>query len=259
MPGEAVTREIAARRSLRLWPIVCFIDEAQNLFSHAKYGKQAADDAEFIIKVGPAMGIVLILATQRPDKASLPTGVSANVSIRFCLKVMGQLENDMILGTSAYKNGIRATTFRPKIDAGLGYLIGEDPAQVCRTYFLDVTDAKAVIARARAIRERAGTLSGYALGEDTSGPARDVLADALACFGDGEAGLQWSVLAERLAERWPDRYAGLTADAISAQLRDAQVASVTVSASGAKARGCRRDAIEAITAAAVTPGQTVDR
>jgi hypothetical protein len=69
---------------------------------------------------------------------------------------------------------------------------------------------------------------------------------------DGEAGLHWTVLAERLAARWPDRYAGLTADAISAQLRDAQVPSVTVSAGGAKARGCRRDAIEAITAAAVT-------
>ena len=49
-----------------------------------------------------------------------------NVSTRFCLKVAGQVENDMILGTSAYKNGARATTFRPKVDAGLGYLKGEE-------------------------------------------------------------------------------------------------------------------------------------
>jgi S-DNA-T family DNA segregation ATPase FtsK/SpoIIIE len=251
-PEKRVTREIAARRSLRLRPIACIIDEAQNLFAHPKHGKQAGDDAEFIIKVGPAMGVVLVLATQRPDKDSLPTGISSNVSIRFCLKVMGQVENDMILGTSAYRQGIRATTFRPKIDAGLGYLIGEDPAQVCRTYFLDVADAKAVVGRARAARERAGTLTGYAAGEDTSGPARDVLADALACFTDGPA-LHWTVLAERLAQRWPERYAGLTDAAISAQLRDAGVRSVTVSMGGAKARGCRLDAIEAITAAAVTP------
>ena len=65
-----------------------------------------------------------ILATQQPDAKSLPTGVSANVSLRFCLKVIGQLENDMILGTSAYKNGIGATTFRPEVEAGLGYLAG---------------------------------------------------------------------------------------------------------------------------------------
>ena len=55
----------------------------------------------FIIKIGRALGVFLVLATQRPDKESLPTGVSGNVSTRFCLKVAGQVENDMILGTSA--------------------------------------------------------------------------------------------------------------------------------------------------------------
>jgi hypothetical protein len=71
---------------------------------------------------------------------------------------------------------------KPILPPWLASVDGEDPAQVCRTYFLDVPDAKAVMARARAARERAGTLSGAAVGEDTSGPARDVLADAAACF-----------------------------------------------------------------------------
>jgi DNA segregation ATPase FtsK/SpoIIIE, S-DNA-T family len=66
---------------------------------------------------------MLLLATQRPDARSLPTGVSANVGTRFCLRVMGQLENDMILGTSAYKNGVRATMFTAR-DKGVGYLVG---------------------------------------------------------------------------------------------------------------------------------------
>jgi DNA segregation ATPase FtsK/SpoIIIE, S-DNA-T family len=35
-----------------------------------------------VIKLGRALGIVL-LATQRPDARSLPTGVSANVGTRF--------------------------------------------------------------------------------------------------------------------------------------------------------------------------------
>ena len=99
----------------------------------------------FIIKIGRALGVFLILATQRPDKDSLPTGVSGNVSTRFCLKVAGQVENDMILGTSAYKNGARATTFRPKIDAGLGYLKGEENTpQVVRTYYLNNADTERV-------------------------------------------------------------------------------------------------------------------
>ena len=122
VPDKKVTREIANPRSLGLHPLMCVIDECQNLFAHDKYGKQAGDDATFIIKIGRALGVFLILATQRPDKESLPTGISGNVSSRFCLKVAGQVENDMILGTSAYKNGAKATTFRPKVDAGLGYL-----------------------------------------------------------------------------------------------------------------------------------------
>jgi S-DNA-T family DNA segregation ATPase FtsK/SpoIIIE len=149
-PDKRVTRQIAAKRSLKLWPIVAVFDEAQNLFAHPEHGKAAGLDAEFIIKIGPAFGVVLIIATQRPDKASLPTGVSGNVSTRFCLKVMGQVENDMILGTSAYKNGLRATTFRPEIDAGLGYLLGAGPApQVVRTFYLDMHAAERIAIRAR--------------------------------------------------------------------------------------------------------------
>ena len=90
----------------------------------------------------------------------------------------------MILGTSAYKNGARATTFRPKIDAGLGYLKGEENTpQVVRTYYLNNADTERAAKRARAIREAAGTLSGVALGEDDSTPQRDVLADVLEAFG----------------------------------------------------------------------------
>jgi S-DNA-T family DNA segregation ATPase FtsK/SpoIIIE len=244
-PERKVTREIASRKSLKLRPIIAFFDEVQNVFSHPKHGKQAGETAEWLIKVAPATGIVLVLATQRPDAASLPTGVTANVSYRFCLKVMGHTENDMILGTSAHKNGIRATTFRQGVDLGMGYLIGEDPAQVCRTYYLDTGAAKVAVARARAARERAGTLTGYAAGEDASGPARDVLGDALAVFGDDPA-LHWATLAGRLASRWPDRWADVTGDAISAQLRALGVRSVQVNRGGQNLQGCRRAALHAL-------------
>ena len=41
-----------------------------------------------------------------------------------CLKVMGQLENDMVLGTGQYKAGIRATMFAFE-DKGVFYFAGE--------------------------------------------------------------------------------------------------------------------------------------
>ena len=243
-PDKKITREIANRRSLHLWPIECTIDECQNLFAHPKYGKQAGEDAIFIIKLGRALGVFLILATQRPDKDSLPTGVSGNVSTRFCLKVAGQVENDMILGTSAYKNGARATTFRPKVDAGLGYLKGEENVpRVVRTYYLNDADTERVAKRARALREAAGTLSGAALGEDGRPERRDVLTDVLEVFGDAPA-IHWDVLAGHLAGRFPERWAETTPDAVSAECRARGVPSVVVTVAGERGRGCRREAVE---------------
>jgi DNA segregation ATPase FtsK/SpoIIIE, S-DNA-T family len=243
-PDKRTTRQIAAKRSLKLWPIACVIDEAQNLFAHEKYGKQAGEDATWIIKIGPAFGVFLILATQRPDAKSLPTGVSANVSLRFCLKVMGQLENDMILGTSAYKNGIRATTFRPEVDAGTGYLVGASAsAQVVRTFYLDMAAAEQAAKRARVLRERAGTLSGVALGQDDTTPGRDVLADVSEALG-AASGMHWQPLADRLAERFPERWAEATGDAVRAELGARGVPSVVVVMDGQRARGCRASDVD---------------
>ncbi len=104
-PDGKVTRELASKRSLRLRAIVAVFEEVQNVFMHPQLGAQAADDATYVIRLGRAHGIVLVLATQRPDATSRPTSISGNVSARFCLKVLGQLENDIVLGTSSYKNG----------------------------------------------------------------------------------------------------------------------------------------------------------
>jgi S-DNA-T family DNA segregation ATPase FtsK/SpoIIIE len=254
-PEKRVTREIA-EKIRRLRPIVCFIDEMQNLFL-SPYRKQAETDAQFVMKVGPAMGIALVLATQRPDKESCPKGISANASIRFCLHVTGQVENDMILGTSAYQNGIRATLFRPETDAGLGYLKGATPAPVvCRPHFLDLPATELVVARAMVLRERAGTLPVQA----SADPERDVLADVLAVFGD-DSGLHWEVLAERLADRWPDRWAGAAKDAVSAQCRELGVPpGVDVrypkDRTGKVLKGCYRDQVAEV-ASRNTAGQAV--
>jgi S-DNA-T family DNA segregation ATPase FtsK/SpoIIIE len=244
VPDKKITRQVAGRRALHLAPLACAIDECQNLFAHPKYGKQAGDDAEFCIKIGPAIGVFLLLATQRPDAKSLPTGVSANVSDRLCLKVMGQIENDMVLGTSAYKNGIRATTLRAEIDAGIGMYVGGIAAQVVRAFYLNLPAAERVAVRARALRESAGTLSGVAAGLADEEAARDVLADLAAVFGR-DAGLQWAEAAARLAQRYPDRWDGASADAVSAEARAHGVPSVDVKADKRTLKGCRLADVEA--------------
>jgi S-DNA-T family DNA segregation ATPase FtsK/SpoIIIE len=243
-PEGKLTREVA-QGDRRLRPLVAVFDEVQNVFMHPEHGKQSAEDAAYVIRLGRAYGIIIILATQRPDKDSLPSAVRGIVTARFCLQVPDQVANDMILGTGAYSAGYNAVTFRPKTDAGLGWLKGGESPAVVRTYYLDLPAAERVAARARGIREQAGALSGHALGEDDSGTVQDVLGDVLAAFGQ-ERALHWDVLAERLAGRWPDRWADVTGDAVSAQMRALRVPSVTVSMGGQKARGCRKEAVEAV-------------
>ncbi|OIJ89815.1 hypothetical protein BIV24_19310 [Streptomyces colonosanans] len=222
-PDKRITREIANKRSLKLWPLLAVFDECQNLFAHPEYGKQAGEDAEFVIKLGRALGVILVLATQRPDKDSLPTGVSGNVSIRFCLRVAGQVENDMILGTSAYKNGTRATAFRPEGDAGNGYLVGATALPtVVRTAYLDDPATDAIAQRALALRKAEHTLSGIALGEEgetPAGPSYDLLADVAAVVPVSEERVWNERIASRLAELRPEVYGGWKGENVTSALK----------------------------------------
>ncbi len=91
------------------------------------------------------------------------------------------------------------------------------------------------------MREQAGVLTGYALGEDadSTGEVRDVRAD-LAAVMAGDAGLHWAEAADRLAQQFPSRWAGVTADSLSAEARDKGIASALVRRPAGVARGVRR-------------------
>jgi S-DNA-T family DNA segregation ATPase FtsK/SpoIIIE len=220
-PESKVTGHLAGLRSYRLHPIVLEVDECQRWFEHPSYGSELQGIGEDLVRRGPALGIIPIFATQRPDARSLPTAISANAVLRFCLKVMGQTENDMVLGTSAYKNGVRATMFA-RSDRGIGYLAGEgDDPQIVRSFYIDAPAAEAIISRARGLRERAGTLTGHALGEDPE-PADTgarLLADILAVVPADRAKVWNQTVVARLAELRPDVYGGWEADQLTAALK----------------------------------------
>ncbi len=136
-PENKVTAELAGMRSLRLQPVVLAVDECQKAFEHRAYGTEVQEIAEDLVRLGPALGIVPLFGTQRPDAGSLPTRISANAVLRFCLKVMGHVENDMVLGSGLHKAGVRATMFS-RSDKGIGYLAGEsDDPLIVRTYYVE--------------------------------------------------------------------------------------------------------------------------
>jgi S-DNA-T family DNA segregation ATPase FtsK/SpoIIIE len=258
-PENKVTPQLAAKRSLGLFPEVLIISECQEAFSHPKFGAEFDRMCTAIVKRGPALGIILLLDTQRPDKASLPTGISANIGVRFCLRVMGQLENDMVLGTSSYKNGIRATSFSSS-DKGMGYLAGHaDDVQVVRSCYVDAPAADVIARRARALREAAGTLSGYALGEQPTAPI-SLLDDVLAVMGAEDR--MWSeTLAGGLAGLRPDFYRGWDATTLGDALRvrgiePGQMWGQTADGQPANRRGVTREQIAGAPGASGAPARS---
>ncbi|MCV2461977.1 cell division protein FtsK [Streptomyces sp. ICN988] len=230
-PESKVTSQLADKRSLGLHPIVVGVDECQVLFEHPEHGKEFEEIATDLVKRGPATGIVMLLATQRPDAKSLPTGISANASARWCLKVMGQTENDMVLGTSAYKRGVRATMFAWG-DKGIHYFVGEgSDARIVASVYVDAPGAETIAARARKARETAGLLSGHALGEapeTVTGPAYDLLADILAVIPAAETKVWSETVVARLAELREDVYAGWDPEQLSAALKPYGVSTIQV-------------------------------
>jgi DNA segregation ATPase FtsK/SpoIIIE, S-DNA-T family len=221
-PENKVTPELAADKRHGLHPVVVAVDECQVAFEHKAYGAEFEEIATDLVKRGPATGMDIWLATQRPDAKSIPTGISANAVLRMCLKVMGQTENDMVLGTSQYKRGIRATMFGFE-DKGIFYFAGEGrEPKIVRGQYIDGPAAKVIVARARAMREAAGRLTGYALGIDDDTEARSFPADVLAIFGDDDK-LSRETIADRLSGALPAVYAAVTPEAVASQLRAARI------------------------------------
>ncbi len=250
-PENKITPELASKRSLGLHPLVIIISECQEAFSHPSFGKEFDSLASAMVKRGPALGIIPLLDTQRPDAASLPSGIRSNIGVRFCLRVMDQLANDMVLPTSSYKNGLRATDFA-MADKGIGWLVGHaDAAEIVKTYYCDAVQADAIARRARRLREAAGTLSGYALGEhEAQLPSIDLLADVLAVT-EGADRIWLETISARLAELRPDMYRGWDARTTGDALRIRGVTVQQIWAAGPDGQQANRNGVtrESLTAA----------
>lgn len=207
-PEGKVTPELARRKGSGLHPIVILIDEAHELFAAMP---EAADKAERLIKRARALNMIVILATQIPDKTSLPPNITRCVTNRWCLSVAGQVENDMILGTGAYKRGLTGTVYRPKVDSGWGVMTGGPTPISVKSHFPDPATAAAMIAHAIALR------GGTVTTADDLPAARDLLSDLADVSASN--GQHWTTAALALTDRWPNAYPGLTAEALSSLAR----------------------------------------
>jgi S-DNA-T family DNA segregation ATPase FtsK/SpoIIIE len=220
VPDAKTTREVANHRALGLFPKVVFLDEVQNLYTHEEYRKEATSLVLDIIRMGRAVGVILVQATQRPDKDSLPKAISANAGVRICLRVTGWQENDMVLGNGWNNKGVTGVDFR-RADQGCAWLIGvRDDPTVAKAYYLDMAQAERLAQRARKLREAAHLITGHAAGEAApEAPTYSLLADVRRVVVQSGRDWMWSEdVVDQLAQLRPNIYTGWTQEILAKQL-----------------------------------------
>jgi S-DNA-T family DNA segregation ATPase FtsK/SpoIIIE len=207
-----ITREMTRNRRLAMPLVLLVIDEVHEYIQDPDHGKDIARLLAKLIKRGPALGIMGIFATQKPDSNSLPTEIRDQVSSRFALRVTTTQANDMILGSGAREQGFDATMLLPH-HRGVGWLVGnmvpehyEAGGVLIRTHYLDAVGADDICERGRKLREQTGTLTGQAAGETLDDSTVSMLDDIAAAFHDGEVELWSEEIIARIDHAHPGRY-----------------------------------------------------
>jgi S-DNA-T family DNA segregation ATPase FtsK/SpoIIIE len=242
-----VTSALASKYS-RLSPIVLLIDECQEYTEYGVPGVKADKEIRTafiasltrISRLGRSAGIAMVLVSQKPEAAVIPTAIMGNCAIRICHKVTEQNHNDQVLGTSAYKNGYNAALFSQE-DRGLAWLRGEGDPQVVRSWsvMVDLEPAVELVEKAWQLRKAKGLLTGQAADDGVleAEVVYDIVQDAervMSVRGCGKA--QWGELVPWLQEL-RGQYAALTEEELSVSIRTAGVRVADVRSGGSVRKG----------------------
>ncbi len=184
-PESKVTPEMSRDMALNMPITAVFLDEVQvPLEDRTPYtvegkkltaGEYVGELLTWLAKKGPAAGIVLVLATQRPDSKTIPSGLRAVLGSRFALRVMDWRDSNIVLGEQMNTRGYDSSRLLAS-HKGVGILRPDGETQAgadvlaltVRTYYMPNEDWHELCQRGRALREAAGTLSGHAAGRDSA-------------------------------------------------------------------------------------------
>ncbi|MBB5157601.1 FtsK/SpoIIIE domain-containing protein [Saccharopolyspora phatthalungensis] len=183
-PESKITPAISRDRDLGMPITAVIIDEVQVYLENPTrqeiegkkitLGAYIADLLTYLARKGPAVGIVVILATQRPDSNTIPSRLRAVLGSRFALRVMDWRDSNIVLGEQMNTRGFDASTLLPS-HKGVGILrpdgdtdAGADTVAVAvRTFYMDNAEWRSICERGRTLREAARTLTGHAAGDDS--------------------------------------------------------------------------------------------
>lgn len=253
-PESKVTSALADRPGLA--PIVVGIDETQAYFCYGDKGnkvhkairEELAAIVTDLVKRGPALGVIVALATQNVTADTIPTSISTNAVIRACLKVVNHGPNDQVLGTGSYHAGVDATQFTQD-DKGIAYLRadGSNPQIVRSVFGLDAVRSEELAQKARKLRIARNRLTGYAADEAPVEQEQvELLADCRHVMDAAEVGrVHLGDLRARLALLRSETYKHLTNDSLGAQLRAAGVEPMSVWSKQRSDKGVKREQLDA--------------
>lgn len=208
--------------------IVLSVDElARYTTDTSKEAKQAIADLRTIVSVGPACGIIPVLATQKPEAKVVPSAIRDLIRTRLAVYCATYQASDTILGDGAATKGTDASELDPETP-GVAWMVGatRHPLML-RGYVMGPPELRAVADAAARLRTAAGK----------EVPA--VLVRALAAMGDADR-MRSQDLAEALST---------TVDDLAALLRQHGVRPRQLGQMGAdkNPRGYRRADIHAAT------------
>jgi len=136
-------------------------------------GEHIGELLTWLAKKAPAAGLVLVLATQRPDSNTIPSKLRAVLGSRFALRVMDWRDSNIVLGEQMNTRGYDSSRLLPS-HKGVGILRPDGETQAgadvlaltVRTFYMPNEDWREICQRGRALREAEGTLTGQAAGHD---------------------------------------------------------------------------------------------
>ncbi|MGP4014012.1 ATP-binding protein [Streptomyces sp. 4N124] len=200
---EEMNRRIEARQhdpGIVFDPLICIVDEAQVAFmcpvkddEGRPYGGSKATSRYFmavrkIHNQGRAVNVLMWQGTQDPTDQNLPKLVREGAHTRAALALGTESQARMALGDKAVDGGAAPNLLRPGLDQGTlvvassGIEIPKGQSSITvRTHYISDDDAKAIAARAKAMRHGITTLHAIERGEE-----RDPLADILAVLGSDD-------------------------------------------------------------------------
>lgn len=155
--GDLVDAELTDETDLTRWAaertgvsmLLVVADEIQTpLAWGGKLAQQAADDLLQVARTGRALGVHLVLATQRPDSQAVDTALRAQCPTKVSLKVDNPESSRAALGVRA-ESGWQADTL-PSEPKGAAIALGpgvKPGATRLRCFKSSVADARTIVAR----------------------------------------------------------------------------------------------------------------